>query len=88
MWLRHCLQQVDVAKLVGRVGPIRFAGQTGYKSKRVIFKQVSQVVGQSGRKLSRVTSQVELTRIFQTFFFFFEIDAICQLFGETLVLAF
>ena len=77
-----------MAKLVGRVGSIGFAGQTDYRSKRVIFKQVSQVVGQSGRKLSRVTSQVKLTRIFQTFFFCFEIDAICQLFGETLVLAF
>ena len=76
-----------MAKLVGRVESIGFASQTGYRSKRVIFKQVSQVVGQSGRRLSRVTSQVELTRIFQTFFFF-EIDAIYQLFGETLVLAF
>ena len=77
-----------MAKLVGRVGSIGFAGQTDYRSKRVIFKQVSQVVGQSGRRLSRVTSQVKLTRIFQTFFFFFEIDAICQFFGATLVLVF
>ena len=63
-------QRVDVAKMVGRVGSIGFAGQTGHMSKCVIFKQVSQVVGQSGRGLSRVTSQVELTRIFQTKFFF------------------
>ena len=36
-------------------------------------------MGQSGR----VLNQVKLTRIFQTFFFF-EIDAICQLFMSSL----
>ena len=43
-------------------------------------------MGQSGYGLSRVAGQVELTRIFQTsFFFFFEIDAICQLFMSSLI---
>ena len=44
-----------------------------------------EFTGQSGRGLSRVASWVELTRIFQkSFFFFFEIDAICQLFMSSL----
>ena len=38
------------------------------------------VVGQTGHELSQVASRVKLTRIFQTIFFFFEVDAICQLF--------
>ena len=45
-------------------------------------------MGQLGRELSRVASRVELTRIFQTifffFFWFFEIDAIYQLFMSSL----
>ena len=41
---------------------------------------------ESGHGLSRVASQVKLTRIFQTnFFFFFEVDAICQLFMSSLI---
>ena len=44
------------------------------------------VVGQTGHELSQVASWVELTRIFQTiFFFFFEVDAICQLFMSSLI---
>ena len=56
------------------VGSIDSRVKTGHKS-----KQVNQVAGQTGRGLSRVASWVELTRIFQ-FFFFFEVDATCQLF--------
>ena len=41
-------------------------------------------MGQLGRGLSRVASRDELTRIFQTIFFFFEIDVICQLFMSSL----
>ena len=61
----------------GRVG--FELGQSGCESKWVIFKWVNQV---TGRGSSRVANQVELSHIFQTsfFFFFFEIDAICQLF--------
>ena len=43
-------------------------------------------LGQSGRGLSRVASRVGLTRIFQFFFFFFEVDAICQLFMSSLTI--
>ena len=44
------------------------------------------VAGQTGHELSQVASWVELTRIFQTiFFFFFEVDAICQLFMSSLI---
>ena len=48
-------------------------------------KRVSRV--KTGRGLSRVVSQVKLTRIFQPiyFFFFFEVDAICQLFMSSLI---
>ena len=53
-----------------RVGSIGSRVKTGHGSKRVIFKWVNRVTGQTGRGLSRVTSQVELTRIFQNFFFF------------------
>ena len=52
-----------------QVESIGFAGQTGRRSKWVIFKRVNQVAGQSGGGLS----QVEVTRIFQTFFFFLNI---------------
>ena len=39
-----------------------------------------------GHFFKRVASRVELTRIFQTnFFFFFEIDAIYQLFMSSLI---
>ena len=63
------------------VGSIGSRVKTGHGSKRVIFKLVNRVAGQTGRGLSRVTSRVKLTRIFQKFFFFFfEVDAICQLF--------
>ena len=79
--------KLDMAKRAGRVG----AGQSGRKSKRghgskrVIFKRVNRVAGQTGRGLNRVVSRVELTRIFQNFFFF-EVDAICQLFMSSLTI--
>ena len=72
-----CDSELDVAKHASRV---RLGlGQTVRGSKRVIFKLVNRVTGHE-------LSQVELTRIFQTifFFFFFEIDAICQLFMSSL----
>ena len=53
------------------VGSIGSRVKTGHGSKRVIFKRVIQVAGQTGRGLSRVASRVELTCIFQIFFFFF-----------------
>ena len=62
------------------VKSIGFVCQTGRGSKQVIFKRVNRVAGQSGLRLSRV----ELTRIFQTIFFFFEIDAIYQFFMSSL----
>ena len=68
-----------------RVGSIGSRVKTGHGSKRVIFKLVNRVAGQTGRGLSRVASRVELTRIFQ-FFFFFEVDAICQLFMSSLTI--
>ena len=42
-------------------------------------------VGLIRLRVDRVTSWVELTRIFQTNFFFFEIDVICQLFMSSLI---
>ena len=57
-----------------RVGLIRFAGQTGHGSKPVIFKRVNRVAGQSGRKSGRVDPY------FSNKFFFWEINAIYQLF--------
>ena len=51
------LYLVDMAKRVGRVGSIGFAGQLGRGSKRV----------------NRVAGRVGLTRISQTSFFFFSI---------------
>ena len=71
--------EVDMAKRAGRVG--FGSGQSGHGSKRVIFKRVNRVTGQTGRGLSRV----ELTRIFQNFFFF-EVDAIYQLFMSSLTI--
>ena len=65
-----------------RVGSIESRVKTGHGSKRVIFKWVNWVAGQTGRGLSRV----KLTRIFQFFFFFFEVDAICQLFMSSLTI--
>ena len=66
--------KLDMAKRAGRGGSgrvwvrsIEFAGQTSRRSKRVIFKWVNQVAGQSGHGLSRV----EFTHIFQTIFYFF-----------------
>ena len=59
------------------------AGQLGRGLKRVIFKLVNRVAGQTGHGLSQVASRVEFTRIF-LFFFFFEVDAICQLFMSSL----
>ena len=42
---------------------------------------------ESGCELSRVASQVKLTRIFQFFiFYFFEVDAICQVFMSSLTI--
>ena len=64
------------------VGSIGSRVKTGHGSKRVIFKRVIRVAGQTGRGLSRV----ELTCIFQNFFFFFEVDAICQLFMSSLTI--
>ena len=69
-----------MAKRAGRVGV-----GSGHWSKRVIFKRVNRVAGQTDRRLSRVASWVELIRIFQ-FFFFFEVDAICQLFMSSLTI--
>ena len=63
-----------------RVGSIGSRVKTGYGSKRVIFKRVNWVASQTGRRLSRV----ELTRIFKIFFF--EVDAICQLFMSSLTI--
>ena len=67
-----------------RVGSIRSLVKIGHWSKRIIFKRVNWVAGQTGRGLSRVASRVKLTRIFQTIFFFFEINAIYQLFMRSL----
>ena len=49
----------------GRVGSIGFAGQTDHGSKRVIFKRVNRVTGQSGYGSGRVDPY------FSNFFFFF-----------------
>ena len=56
-----------MAKRAGRVG--FGSGQSGRGSKRVIFKRVNRVAGQTGHGLSRVASRVKLTHIFQFFFF-------------------
>ena len=48
-----------------RVGSIGFAGQTGHGSKRVFFKRVNRVTGQSGFGSGRVDPY------FSNFFFFF-----------------
>ena len=70
------LGTLDMEKRTGQVNQV--AGQNG--------SRVYRVGGQSGRGLSRVTSPVKFTHIFQTkfFFFFFEVDAICQLFMSSL----
>ena len=79
------LVRVDMAKPAGRVGC--GSGQSGRGSKRVVFKLVNRVAGQTGRGLSRVASRVKLTRIFQKkFFFFFEVDVIYQLFMSSLTI--
>ena len=76
---------IDMAKRAGRVG--FGSGQSGHRSKRVIFKRVNRVAGQTGHGLSRVASRVKLTRIFQKKnFFFFEVDVICQLFMSSLTI--
>ena len=49
----------------------------GHGSKWIIFKWVNRITGQ-------VASWVELPRIIQTILFFFEIDAIYQLFMSSL----
>ena len=68
-----------MAKRAGRGG--FGSGQMGRGSKWIIFKRVNRVAGQLGHRLSRV----KLTRIFQTsLFFFFEINAIYQLFMSSL----
>ena len=69
-----------MAKRAGRIGLIGSRVKTGHGSKRV-----NRVAGQTGRGLSQVASWVELTHIFQ-FFFFFEVDAICQLFMSSLTI--
>ena len=76
--------RLDMAKRVEWVG--FGSGQSGRWSKHVIFKWVNWVAGQTGRGLSRVASRVELTRIFQINFFFFEVDAICQFFMSFLTM--
>ena len=67
---------------ITRHGKTGGSGKFGCGSKRVIFKWVNRVGGQFG--LGWVGSgQVGLTRIFQTIFilfYFFKIDAVCQLF--------
>ena len=74
---------VDGAKRAGQVG-FR-SGQSGLQVNQVASQTSHFYTGQSGCRLSRVAGRVELTRIFQTsFFFFFEIDAICQLFMSSL----
>ena len=54
----------------------------------MLYYDMEKWVGRVGfrlRVVGRVTSWVELTRIFQTIFFIFlEIDAICQLFLSSL----
>ena len=60
---------LDMVKRAGRVGSIGSRVKTGHRSKRVIFKRVDRVAGQTGRGLSQVASRVKLTRIFQNFFF-------------------
>ena len=54
-----------------RVGSIESRVKTGHGSKRVIFKWVNWVAGQTGRELSWVASRVELTCIFQKIYIFF-----------------
>ena len=78
------LLPLDMAKRAGWVGSIGSQVKTGYGSKRIIFKWVNRVAGQTGRGLSRVASRVELTCIF--LFFIFEVDAICQLFMSSLTI--
>ena len=68
-----------------RVGSIRSRVKTGHRSKWVIFKRINWVAGQTGRGLRVRLSRVELTCIFQIFFFF-EVDAICQLFMSSLTI--
>ena len=75
-----------MAKRAGRVVSIQFAGQMGRESKQVIFKCVNRVAGQLGCGLSRVTSRGRVDPHFPNFFFFFEIDAICQLFMSSLTM--
>ena len=62
---------LDVAKRVGRVGSIGFAGQDGSFLNRLIGSQV-----ESGRVDPYFSNNF--------FFFFFEIDVICQLFMSSL----
>ena len=67
---------LDMEKRTGRVNQV--IGQNG--------SRVNRVGGQSGHGLSRVASRVKFTHIFQTIFFFFEVDAICQLFMSSLTI--
>ena len=62
---------LDMAKRAGRVRSIGSLVKTGHGSKRVIFKRVNWVAGQTGRELSWVASRVELTCIFQNIYIFF-----------------
>ena len=68
-----------------RASWVRFgSGQSG-RGSFLNRLRVKQVAGQTGHGLSRVASRVELTRIFQKKkIFFFEVDAICQLFMSSL----
>ena len=65
--LVFCVVYVDMAKRAGRVGSGQsgHGSKMGHGSKRVIFKRVNRVAGQTGYRLSRVANRVKLTRIFQ-----------------------
>ena len=52
-----------MAKRAGRVESIGLAGQIGHGSKQIIFKRINWVAG-----------RVRFTRIFQTSFFFFQLQ--------------
>ena len=71
------VKALDMAKRAGRVG----SGQSGHWSKQVIFKRVKRVAGWVGL---RVGSSWPV--FFNFFFFFFEVDAIYQLFMSSLTI--
>ena len=63
------MSSLDVAKRAGRVG--FGSGQSGLRVKRVTGQNGSFLNGLTGLRVNRVSGRVGLTRIFQTFFFFF-----------------